>query len=224
LNSEDSDIEERALRLFYGPTKEFIEECEDNQREVMSILGNVLNRPMHSHAAAAMLTETVRSYQFSLYVGSILLAAMAIEVELREFVQRWFTTFTQEPQKSGVQSLIEELDFRRIIEFCKTHELLENSKDDVYGKLHLCYDLRNKYSHAKFSQILEEKAKQFSGEPGQTGGHKRFGPPGDNPFLQAIYLATKIAHDDALAIIRAVAESFDAVTRDLRSQRSGNES
>jgi hypothetical protein len=112
--------------------------------------------------------------------------------------------------------LIEELDFRRIIEFCKSYNLLESPNYDVYSKLHVCYNLRNKYSHAKFSQILEEKAKQFSVDGGQIGGHKRFGRPGDNPFLQAIYLATKVAHDDALEIIRAVAESFDVITRDLR--------
>jgi hypothetical protein len=218
LNSQGSDIEERALSLFYETTEEFIEDCEDNRKEVMAILSNVLNRPMHSHSAAAMLIETVRSFQFSLYVGSILLAAMAIEVELREFVQRWFSSLTKETEKSGLQSLIEELDFRRIIEFCKSYELLEDSKDDVYSKLHVCYSLRNNYSHAKFSQILEEKARKLTADLGQSGQHKRFGPPGDNPFLQAIYLPTKVAHDDAVEMIRVVAESFDVITRDLRAQ------
>lgn len=192
MDSQGLDIEERALSLFYETSEEFIEECEDNRKEVMGILNNVLNRPMHSHSAAAMLIETVRSYQFSLYVGSILLSAMAIEIELREFVQRWFTSFTNEPQRSGLLSLIEELDFRRVIEFCQSYEILGKSNDDVYSKLHACYNLRNEYSHAKFSLILEEKAKHSTVDVHPSDRHKKFGPPGDNPFLQAIYLATKV--------------------------------
>ena len=205
LGSQDSGIGERALSLFYETIEEFIEECEDNRNEVMAILNNVLKRPMHSHSAAAMLIESFHSYQFSLYVGSILQSIMAIEIELRDVVQRWFTSFTQEPQKSGLQSLIEELDFRRVIELCKSYELLGNSNDTVYSKLHACYNLRNKYSHAKFSQILEEKAKQSTVGLDPNGKRKKFGPPGDNAFLQAIYLATKVAHDDALETIRLVA-------------------
>jgi hypothetical protein len=218
LGSQGLDIEERALSLFYETTEEFIEECENNRKEAMAILNDVLNRPMHSHSAAAMLIETVRSYQFSLYVGSILLSAMAVEIELREFVQRWFTSFTKEPQRSGLLTLIEELDFRRVIKFCKSYEMLGNSNDDVYSKLHACYNLRNKYSHAKFSQILEQKAKHSRVDVDPSGRHGKFGPPGDNPFLQAIYLATKVAHDDALEMIRLVAESFEVITRGLHLQ------
>jgi hypothetical protein len=218
LETQGLGIEERAMRIFHQTLEEFVDECESNRKELPKILDNVMRSPEGSRSAVTMLVEAVRSYVLSLYVGTVLLAAMAIEIQLREFVQHWFVNFTREPAMLVLQGLIEDLDFRRLIEFCKSHELLGNSKEDVYGKLHACYDLRNNYSHAKFSRILAEKARQSTVGVDENGKHAGFGPPGEDPFLQAIYLHVKVAHDDALEIIRLAAESFDVITRKLRAR------
>jgi hypothetical protein len=208
------------MRIFHQTLEELIDEWEGNRKELLQlkILDKVLRGPIDSFAATTMLVEAVRSYMFSLYVGSVLLAAMAIEIGLREFVQRWFINLTKEPASSALPGLIEEVDFRRVIEFCKAYELLGDPNENVYGRLHACYDIRNKYSHAKFSQILEQRAKQPTISVNEEDKAGRFGPVGEDPFLRAIHLHVNVAHDDALDILRLAAENFDVITCKLRAQ------
>lgn len=215
LGTQGSDVEERATRLFHQNLEELIDEWEGNRKELLELktIHKVLSGPIDSFAATTMLVEAVRSYIFSLYVGSVLLAAMAIEIGLREFVQRWLSNFTKEPVSSPLPGLIEEVDFRRVIEFCKKYKLLGGSNEQVYGRLHACYEIRNKYSHAKFSQILEQDAKHYVNEKGKPG---ELGPVGQDPFLRAIHLHVNVAHDDALDILRLAAENFDVITCKLR--------
>ena len=98
--------------------------------------------------------------------------------------------------------------------YCKSNELLGKSDEDVYTNLHACYDLRNKYSHAKFSQILDEKEKQSKGGR-EERARSKFSPIRVNPFLQAIWLHVEVAHDDALQLLSLVAEIFNVISSEL---------
>jgi hypothetical protein len=113
LGTQGSDIEERAMRIFHQTLEELVEEWDGNREDLLELkmLEKVVGGPIYSFDATTMLMEAIRSYIFGLYVGSVLLTAMAIEMELREVVQRWLINFTREPALSALPSLIEELDF-----------------------------------------------------------------------------------------------------------------
>jgi hypothetical protein len=151
-----------------------------------------------------------QSFILGQYVGSVLLAGMSIEIAVRQFLERFFERRVSDREvKSIISSLLEELDFRKIVKLCQDRKCFGD--DTVYAKLHECYNIRTKYSHAKISAILGTWGSEpvaVSNEHGETMRTDRLG---EDELLTAVVVSKINARDDALKIIRLVEQSLEVV-------------
>lgn len=197
--------DERAEKIFNRTAEEAITQFEKNMEELPD-LEKVVRNGAFPLPPRLLLVDAIRGFTLSQYIGSISLAGMAIEIGVRESISQWFRTIAPSAT-SGIAGLIEELDFRRAIGFCEANELFGDSKHGIYSKLHKCYDIRNKYSHAKISEILGKIANEPI-ELVNDKGEKVKGPTVAEVPTYAMANVRRIACQDALTFIQLIREIF----------------
>lgn len=97
------------------------------------------------------------SYEAEIYVGAILLAALAAESGLREYLKVYILRrFGKDAVEFIDAHLLEEMDFRRLVMMCERLGLLKS----IITDLHKIYNVRTKYAHVKIMPILGELAEE----------------------------------------------------------------
>lgn len=150
-----------------------------------------------------------QSFVFGQFVATVLLAGMSIEISVRQFLESWIERRIENQTASEIIStILEEVDFRKAVKICEDQKCFGD--DSVYGKLNACYDVRNKYSHARLSSILGKWGLQPVTEQSQSGPSTTHTVREDE-FLTSAVMAQISSREDALHMLRLVDDSLRVI-------------
>jgi hypothetical protein len=207
----DRKFDETAEIIFHRKLEQAVPEFEKNLKELPQ--RDVIKESDIPIIPQIFWLNARDSYILNQYFGSILLGGMAIEIAVREFLQGWFERYVKDkPMISATSWLLEELDFRKAISLCEMLEVFGQKSDEIYGKLHKCYDIRNKYSHARLTAILGKLADEVVEVRDEQGKTVKTHTIKEDEMLTAAG-AQMNAHDDALTMISLIEEAFDVIFR-----------
>lgn len=137
------------------------------------------------------------------YVASVVLTGACLEIAIRQFLEDLLEKKLGETNSQTLTPLLDELDFRKAVEYCKSLECLGDPRStQVYSELHQCFNIRNNYSHAKLSGILKKMGESPVTDVDSSGKITKSYPLREQEYLAMLGVRHVKAKQDALEIMR----------------------
>ncbi len=206
-------LQEIAKNVFKEELDKALLQFAEYQKELPN-LENVITDQEFPLTPRLFLSKAMETYTLGQFYASVLLAGTAVDIGLRVFLQQQLGKYVAEQKpKSIVSHLVEEFDFRKAMTVCEKFELFGNKKEKIYGMLHRCFDIRNKYSHGDLTKILGKTADEPIVTTDEEGKRVELASIGDDEFFRNVYVEALVAHKDASELIGLVGDSFDIIRR-----------
>jgi hypothetical protein len=156
------------------------------------------------------------------YVASVMLSGACLEIGIRQSLENFLERKLGETNSEVVAPLLNELDFRRAVEYCRSLACFgDPNSTQVYSKLHQCFDIRNNYSHAKLSSILKEMGKTPVHEVDPSGRITKSYPLRKQEYLAMLGVRIVKAKEEALEIMRISLDCLKAMFPQPAAPRAG---
>ena len=138
-----------------------------------------------------------------------MLTGACLEIAIRQFLEDFLDKKLGKTNSQAIAPLLDELDFRKAVEYCRNLECFGDPKStQVYSQLHQCFNIRNNYSHAKLSAILEEMGKAPVHEVDSSGQITKSYPFREQEYWAMLGVRNVKAKEDALEIMGISLDAF----------------
>jgi hypothetical protein len=136
------------------------------------------------------------------YVASVVLTGACLEIGIRQFLEDFLEKKLGETSSQLLAPLLDELDFRKAVEYCKGLACFGDPRSTQVYEPHQCFNIRNNYSHAKLSSILKKMGEAPVNEIDPSGEITKSYPLREHEYLAMLGVRHVKAKEDALEIMR----------------------